>query len=444
MHTPSLSHLKGKVSNIDRARPVGRVVSTDGHTILISGLEDEARLGDRLSLLRNDGSILTGDVLCLSSDGVTMLPDALPQQVALADRVMLGGRPLIHPDTSWLGRVIDPYGMPLDGKPLVPGHMAFEIENEPPPAVSRKSLGVRLETGFHLFNTMLPITRGQRVGVFAGSGVGKSTLLADLMQSIEAGVVILALVGERGREINNFTQKVLAQAGLQHAIVVAASADAAPTARMRCPMTAMRLAEFFRDAGQHVLLFIDSITRFAEAHREVAASAGEFPSLRGFPPSTPAQITKLAERAGPGRFGTGDITGIFSVLVAASDMNEPVADMLRGVLDGHVILDRKLAERGQFPAVNILQSVSRALPEAASATENDLISRARRLVSKYQDSSALVDAGLYTSGTDPELDMAIAFGRNFPEFCKSRSASSVGESFEALRLCLVRCGAMKD
>lgn len=444
MHNPSLILLKSKVSDIDRARAVGRVISTDGHTICVSGLEDEARLGDRLRLLRNDGSILAGDVLCLSGEVLTMLPDALPQRVALADRVMLSGRPLIHPDPSWLGRVIDPYGTPLDGKPLVPGPVALEIENDPPPAVSRKTLGERLDTGFHLFNTMLPITRGQRVGIFAGSGVGKSTLLADLMQSIEADVVILALVGERGREINNFTQKVLGQAGLKQAIVVAASADTAPTTRVRCPMTAMRLAEFFRDAGQHVLLFIDSITRFAEAHREVAVSAGEFPSLRGFPPSTPAQITKLAERAGPGRFEKGDITGIFSVLVAASDMNEPVADMLRGVLDGHVILDRKLAERGRFPAVNILQSVSRSLPEAANAMENDLIARAQRLVSKHQDSSALVDAGLYTSGTDPELDMAIAFDRVFSEFCTSRAAGSTGESFEALRLCLLRCGAMKD
>lgn len=235
-----------------------------------------------------------------------------------------------------------------------------------------------------------------------------------------------------------------AVAGLLITLLNPASADAASTARMRCPITAMRVAEYFRDTGLHVLLFVDSITRFAEAHREVAVSAGEFPSLRGFPPSTPGQITKLGERAGPGAKGTGDITAIFSVLVAASDMNEPVADMLRGVLDGHVVLDRALADQGQFPAVDVLQSVSRSLPRAATVRENEIISRARRLASKYHGSSALIEAGLYTEGSDPDLDQAIAFKSHFVEFCVSRTDRSIEESFEALRLCLLRSGAQKD
>lgn len=444
MHKPALVQLKSKVSGIARSRAVGRVISTDGHTIRVSGLEEDARLGDRLRLFRGDGTSLTGDVLCLSGDSVTMLPDAPPQRVALADRVTLSGRALIFPDSSWLGRVIDPFGQPLDGAPLVPGSSALEIENDPPASARRKPMGARLTTGFHLFNTMLPIVRGQRVGIFAGSGVGKSTLLANLMQSIEVDVVVLALVGERSREINDFTQKVLQEDGLRRAVVVAASADAAPSARLRCPMTAMRVAEFFRDAGQHVLLFVDSVTRFAEAQREVATSAGEFPSLRGFPPSTPSQITKLAERAGPGVTGTGDITAIFSVLVSASDMNEPVADMLRGVLDGHFVLDRTLADQGRFPAVNILQSVSRSLPDAADDGQNDLIFRARRLLAKYTVSSPLVEAGLYSAGTDPELDQAIAFHGLFSDFARSRVSCSIAESFAALRLCLLRSGALKD
>lgn len=444
MNKPVLVQLKSKVSDIARSRAVGRVISTDGHTIRIAGLEEDARLGDRLRLFRGDGTSLTGDVLCLSGDGVTMLPDGPPQRVALGDRVTLSGRVRIFPDTSWLGRVIDPFGQPLDGAPLVSGPSGLEIDNDPPMGGHRKPLGARLQTGFHLFNTILPIVRGQRVGIFAGAGVGKSTLLANLMQSIEADVVVLALVGERSREINDFTQIVLREDRLCRAVVVAASADAAPSTRLRCPMTAMRLAEFFRDAGQHVLLFVDSVTRFAEAHREVAASAGEFPSLRGFPPSTPAQISKMAERAGPGLTGTGDITAIFNVLVAASDMNEPVADMLRGVLDGHFVLDRKLADQGRFPAVNILQSVSRSLPEAADNGENDLIVRARRLVAKYEGSLPLIEAGLYSAGTDTQLDQAIAFHGNFSDFALSRVTCTIAESFAALRLCLLRCGALKD
>ncbi len=444
MQQPALAHLKSKLSDIAQARSVGRVISTDGHTIKVTGLEDQVRLGDRLRLIRGDGSTLMGDVLCLSDEHVTMLPDTQPQQVALSDRVTNDGPSQIRPDQCWLGRVIDPYGRPLDDKPLVTGERVFNILNNPPPPVRRKPLGDRLSTGFHLFNTMLPIVQGQRLGVFAGSGVGKSMLLADMIRTMEADVIVLALVGERGREINEFTQRVIGEAGMSRTVVIAASADAASTARMRCPITAMRVAEYFRDTGLHVLLFVDSITRFAEAHREVAVSAGEFPSLRGFPPSTPGQITKLAERAGPGAKGTGDITAIFSVLVAASDMNEPVADMLRGVLDGHVVLDRALADQGQFPAVDVLQSVSRSLPRAATVRENEIISRARRLASKYHGSSALIEAGLYTEGSDPDLDQAIAFKSHFVEFCVSRTDRSIEESFEALRLCLLRSGAQKD
>lgn len=444
MQNAALIHLKTKVADIAQTRTVGRVIAADGHTLRISGLEDEVCLGDRLRLIRRDGTFLMGDVLCLGQDGVTMLPDEPPLQVALADRVVSCGRAQICPDSSWLGRVIDPFGNPLDGRPLQKGGLSVDIQNAPPAAVSRKAMGPRLDTGFHLFNTMLPIVRGQRVGIFAGSGVGKSHLLADLVRMMDADVVVMALVGERGREINDFTQNVLGEAGMKRTVVVAASADAGPTARMRCPMTAMRIAEVFRDTGKHVLLFVDSITRFAEAHREVAVSAGEFPSLRGFPPSTPMQITKLAERAGPGPRDAGDITAVFSVLVAASDMNEPVADMLRGVLDGHFVLSRKLADQGQFPAVEVLQSVSRSLPDAANTVENTLIRKARRLVATYNDSSAMVQAGLYAEGSDPDLDQAILFHNLFSEFCTSTTSDGIGASFEKLRFCLRRSGALKD
>lgn len=444
MHRPDMKLLKRKLAEIPQTQSVGRVVSTDGHTVEVAGLEREARVGDRMQLEREDGSVLLGDVLKLSATGVTMLPDAPPLQIALSNRVRLCGQVRIAPHVSWLGRVIDPYGMPLDGMRLVSGPFDMTLDNEPPPAVSRKPMGQRLRTGFHLFNTMLPITRGQRIGIFAGSGVGKSTLLADLMQSTEADMVVLALVGERGREINDFTKRVLGPEGLARAVVIASSADSSPTARWRCPMTAMRIAEFFRDSGLHVLLFVDSITRFAEAHRDVSVAAGEFPSLRGFPPSTSTHVTKLAERAGPGVENSGDITAIFNVLVAGSDFDEPIADMLRGVLDGHIILDRSLADQGRFPAVNVLKSVSRSLPLAAEPEENDLISQTRRLLSRYQETSALIEAGLYTVGSDPELDQAVAFRKLFMDFSTNRNPGQIKDSFSALRLALLRSGAVKD
>jgi flagellum-specific ATP synthase len=444
MQNAALLDLKSKLADISRTRTVGRVVSADGNTLRVSGLEDEVKLGDRLRLLRGDGSFLMGDVLCLGADGAIMLPDDPPARVALGDRVVAQGPVRIAPDQSWVGQVIDSYGHALNGRLLKKGGAEFDIQNEPPAAVARKGLGQRLDTGFHLFNTILPIVRGQRVGIFAGSGVGKSRLLADLVKAMDADFVVVALVGERGREINDFTQNTLGEVGLSRTVVVASSADTAATARMRCPMTAMRVAEYFRDQGQHVLLFVDSITRFAEAQREVAVSAGEFPSLRGFPPSLPSAITKLAERAGPGPRGSGDITAVFSVLVAASDMDEPVADMLRGVLDGHVVLDRQLADQGQFPAVDILKSVSRALPDAATQIENSMLAKARSLVSKYHESSALVRSGLYSEGSDVALDQAIAFHHLFEDFRAGQTRDGIGASFERLRLTLRRSGALKD
>jgi flagellum-specific ATP synthase len=444
MHTAPLIDLTSRLSEIAQARSVGRVVFADGQFLRIAGFETEVKLGDRLRLIRRDGSDLLGDVLCIGEDGVTMLPDDPPQRVALADRVVSLGPVQIAPDPSWIGRVIGPYGQALDGRPLRIGQARLNLRNDAPPAVGRKQLGPRLNTGFHLFDTMLPIVRGQRIGIFSGSGVGKSRLIADLVQAMEADVVVIALVGERGREINNFTQNVLGDTGMARSVVVAASADAGPNARFRCPLTAMRVAEVFRDRGQHVLLFVDSITRYAEAQREVAVSAGEFPSLRGFPPSTPPEITKLVERAGPGVEGRGDITAVFSVLVAGSDMNEPVADMLRGVLDGHIVLDRKLADRGRFPAVDVLRSVSRSLPMAASDAENALIGQARKLLASYEDAAALVQSGLYSEGSDAELDQAIAFEPVFQEFAAGCGAESVSASFERLRLCLRRCGALRS
>jgi len=444
MQNAPLIDLTSKLADIAQTRPFGRVVFADGHILRIAGLEDEVQLGDRLRLIRRDGSTLSGDVLCLGQEGVTMLPDEPPLRVALADRVLSSGPVRIAPDNGWIGRVVDPYGAALDGKPLRQGTARFDIRADPPAAISRKQLGSRLKTGFHLLNTMLPVARGQRIGIFAGSGVGKSRLLADLVQAMDADVVVIALVGERSREINNFTQNVLGETGMTRSVVVAASAEAGPNARYRCPLTAMRVAEFFRDQGRQVLLFVDSITRFAEAHREIAVSAGEFPSLRGFPPSTPPEITKIAERAGPGPDGCGDITAIFSVLVAASDMNEPVADMLRGVLDGHIVLERKLADRGQFPAIDVLRSVSRCLPSAASAAENGVISKARRLVAKYEDAAALVQSGLYSAGADAELDHAIAFRKSFEDFATGRTVDDIRASFERLQLCLRRCGASNE
>jgi flagellum-specific ATP synthase len=337
------------------------------------------------------------------------------------------------PDDSWIGRVVDPDGRALDGRPLLPGLQPAALHQTPPEPHRRRGFGQRLETGLALLNTMLPLVRGQRIGLFAGSGVGKSTLLGDLARSVDADVIVIGLVGERGRELRHFTETVLGPEGMARAVVVAATSDRAPQVRRRCAWAAIAVAEHFRDQGKHVLLLCDSVTRFCEAHREVASFAGEAASLRGFPPSTAGAVAGLCERAGPGEEGSGDITAIYTVLVAGSDMEEPVADMLRGVLDGHIVLDRTIAERGRFPAIDVLRSVSRSLPDAATRVENDIINRARALLGAYDRASMMIQAGLYDAGSDPQIDAAIAAHEPLEGFMATKDKRQSTAHFASLK-----------
>ena len=249
---------------------------------------------------------------------------------------------------------------------------------------------------------------------------------------IRDSVVVIGMIGERGRELREFVETTLGPDGMRRAVIVTATSDRSPLVRRRCAWAAMAVAEHFRDQGKHVLLLADSITRFAEAHREIALAAGEPASYRGFPPSTSNLIMALAERAGPGPEGCGDITGIFSVLVAGSDMEEPVADILRGVLDGHVVLDRAIAERGRFPAVDVVRSVSRALPAAASAPENALIARARAALGAYSESELMIRAGLYAPGSDPKLDEAVRLFPRLDGFVAEAAPAGCTDSFRRL------------
>ncbi len=395
------------VSHLESVHKVGRVLGVSAGTVQIGGLADAAGIGDRVQIVVAGGR-LSGEIIKLDQSGAYALIDGTDDGLSIGDKVILQKPPIFAPHHSWIGRVIDPDGQPLDGRPLLPGDRRGRMVADALPAQMRRPMGKRLETGIAIFNTMLPLVRGQRVGLFAGSGVGKSTLLADLARGVDADVIVIGLVGERGREVRHFVQEVLGPEGMKRAIVVAATSDAAPQVRRRCALAAMAVAEYFRDQGQHALLLIDSVTRFCEAHREVAVAAGEPANLRGYPASTGAAVAGLSERAGPGIGESGDITAIFSVLVAGSDMEEPVADMLRGTLDGHIVLDREIAERGRFPAIDVLRSVSRSLPDAASAQENALIAQARRCLGTYDRAELMIQSGLYSSGSDQSIDKAIA------------------------------------
>ncbi len=436
----NLSRLGAEIQSLSTVRTVGRISAADSGLLHVRGLQTEARIGDHVRIYRH-GKPIGGEVLQLRADCVVILPDTAPQGISLGDRVALLGGSTISPSEAWIGRVIDPFGQPLDGRPLLRGETSKPLRADPPAPASRRPMGARLETGMAVFNTMLPIVEGQRIGLFAGSGVGKSSLLAHLARNMDADVVVIAMIGERGRELRDFVDNVLGETGMRRAVVVAATSDQSPLIRRRCAWAAMAVAEYFRDQGNHVLFLADSITRFAEAHREVAVAAGELPSLRGYPPSTAHTIMSLCERAGPGAGYSGTITAILSVLVAGSDMEEPVADILRGVLDGHVVLDRKIAERGRYPAIDLLRSVSRSLPQAANAEENKTISQARQLLGTYAQSEMMIRAGLYTIGSDPLLDQAIKVWPDLDAFLAEPESQNTQQSFNRLKLILRRSAA---
>lgn len=428
------------LGGITPIRRVGTLAAADPAAIAIRGLDVAARLGDRVVVESGppgqpDGGLCGGEIVALAEGQARAMIYGPTEGLSLGAKVWLMPEPEIRPGPGWLGAVVDAFGQPLSGEPRAPGPAPARLRAAPPPAHRRRALGGRLATGLAALDTLLPIARGQRLGLFAGSGVGKSTLLSRLARGMEAECVVLVLIGERGRELGAFLKDGLGEEGRARSVTVVATADESPLVKRRAAFTGMAVAEALRDQGRHVLLLMDSLTRFAEAHREIALTAGETPSLRAYPPSTAALISGLAERAGPGADGQGDITALFTVLVAGSDMEEPVADMTRGTLDGHVILDRAVAERGRFPAIDLRRSVSRALPEIATAQENGDIAAARAHLAAYEDALPMIQTGLYTPGMDAAIDAARAVFPALDALIGAESAS-VEASFALLRAAL--------
>jgi flagellum-specific ATP synthase len=431
MTLSGLESLHAEIVQCHAVRPLARVEEVGRGLLRISVAARDWSMGDRVRI-RSGGMLTGGEIVLLDGSGAAVLTDAPADGIRLGDLVEPAGAATIAPYDGWIGRILDPLGQPLDGRSLLRGQVARDLRSTPPPAAMRRRLGGRLATGMRVFDTLLPLVRGQRIGLFAGSGVGKSTLLAGFARQVTADVAVIALIGERGRELREFVEDTLGPEGMARSVIIAATSDQSPLLRRRCAWTAMAVAEHFRDQGRQVLFIADSVTRLAEAHREVALAAGEPASLRGYPPSTAHLIMSLAERAGPGAEGTGDITAIFSVLVAGSDMEEPVADMLRGVLDGHVVMDRAIAERGRYPAIDLLRSVSRSLPVAASDAENGLISQARRLLGAYDRAEMMIQAGLYAAGSDPLIDAAIRVWPRLDAFLAEPAPDGIGGGFARL------------
>jgi flagellum-specific ATP synthase len=436
-----LEKARSRVRELESRKIVGSVVSVGGMDLMCGGLSGSARLGDHV-LVADE---IRGEIVGIQDDRVRILPFGGWEGVSAGDDVMLLGRSgAVHPGDDWLGRVIDAFGNPLDGKDLSSGRISYKYRASPPDAFDRRSVGSRLETGVKSIDVFVPLCRGQRLGVFAGSGVGKSTLLGMFARQVDADVIVLGLIGERGREVHEFIEKDLGPEGMARSVLVVATSDQPPLVRRQAAWTATAVAEYFRDQGKHVLLMLDSVTRFAMAQREIGLAAGEPPTSKGYTPTVFSELPKLMERSGPGSTekSQGDITAIYTVLVDGDDMNEPIADAVRGILDGHLILDRKIAELGRYPAVNVQSSVSRMLPGCHAQAELSIMQSARVALARHSEMEDLIRIGAYRKGSDRETDKSVFFAERAEAFLrqgKTEALSSV-ESFAALYGLLTESG----
>jgi len=387
----------------------GRVARIEGLAVEITGAQGAVSLGGQCRISIGNHRTIPCEVVGFRDGRALVMPLGSLDGITLGARADFEDRPAsIYPSKAWLGRVIDGFGQPIDGKGILPqGTAAYAIKAPPPPATSRGRMGGKLDLGVRAMNAFTTCCAGQRMGIFAGSGVGKSILLSMLARNSDADVIVIGLIGERGREVKEFIEDDLGQEGLARSVVVAATSDEAPLVRRQAAYVAMTVAEHLRDQGLNVLLLMDSVTRFAMAQREIGLSAGEPPASKGYTPTVFAELPRLLERAGPGPDGVGTITGLFTVLVEGDDHNEPVADAVRGILDGHIVLERAIAERGRFPAINILKSVSRAMPACNTDDEQKLVLRARQPMTIYEDMAELIRLGAYKAGTNPEVDDAV-------------------------------------
>lgn len=385
----------------------GRITEVSSTHFRVRGLSSVARLGDMVEH-RSRGGVRHGEIVQISPDEVLVAPFERAGDAGVGDTVIDLGPFAILPHSSWRGRAIDALGRPIDGGPhLAHGDLEDAARLVQPPALARQRVGEGFATGVKVIDIFTPICFGQRLGVFAGSGVGKSTLLAMLAAASAFDTVVVALIGERGREVREFLEDTIGPDCMAKTVAVVSTSDESAMMRRRAPDTAMRVAEHFRLKGDRVLLVLDSITRFAHALREVATGTGEPPVARGYPASVFTELPKLLERAGPGVEGSGSITAIISVLIDGDDHNDPVADSVRGIIDGHVVLDRSIAEQGRYPPVNPLSSISRLAPKAWSDDQRALVTKLKAMISRFESTRDIRLLGAYQPGLDAELDAAV-------------------------------------
>jgi len=399
-------------TEIDRLQPdcrYGRVAAIQGLLVEVAGAEHSLSVGARVSVEARNARPVICEVIGFREGRALLMPFSSLDGVGIGCKAYVdAGEPVVYPSQAWLGRVVNAMGQPIDGKgPLPGGPTPALLRATPPAAHERQRVGSKLDLGVRALNAFISCCIGQRMGIFSGSGVGKSVLMSMLARYTAADVSVIGLIGERGREVQEFIQDDLGEEGLARSVVVVATSDEPALMRRQAAHMTLALAEYFRDLGNQVLCLTDSITRFAMAQREIGLAAGEPPATKGYTPTVFTELPKLLERAGPGPRGAGSITGLFTVLVEGDDHNEPVADAVRGILDGHIVMERAIAERGRYPAINVLKSISRTMPACNSEEEQALVSRARKHLAAYADMEEMIRLGAYRRGADPDVDRAI-------------------------------------
>ncbi|MBX3483844.1 flagellar protein export ATPase FliI [Phenylobacterium sp.] len=436
-----MQSLVAAVERLDPLTVSGRVAAVNGLLIEARGGLSRLAVGARAEIGRFNEKPVAAEVVGFRENRALLMPFGPVEGVAPGAEIRI--QPLgsaVRPTRAWLGRIVDAFGQPIDGKgPLPQGLAAYPLRAAPPPAHARARVGERLDLGVRAMNVFTTCCRGQRLGVFAGSGVGKSVLLSMLAKNADCDAVVVGLIGERGREVREFIEETLGEEGLRRAIVVVATSDEPALKRRQAAYMTLAIAEFLRDQDMEVLCLMDSVTRFAMAQREIGLAAGEPPTTKGYTPTCFTELPKLLERAGPGPIrpdGTqaGPITGLFTVLVDGDDHNEPIADAVRGILDGHIVMERAIAERGRFPAINVLKSISRTMPGCQSMEEREVVKQAREALSAYSNMEELIRIGAYRAGADPLIDRAIQLNPAVEAFLSQNPNDVTGldDSFQGL------------
>lgn len=421
-----LDALSSEINRLNTTRYFGKVTSILGMLVEIGGIETHLSIGDRCYLMGRGKKPIVCEIVGFKNDRALAMAYSDLDGVGLGTKAVAESTdPVVYPSDAWLGRVINAMGEPIDGKgPLPQGAVAYPLRASPPPAHSRQRVGGKMDLGIRAINTFLTCCKGQRMGIFSGSGVGKSTVMSMMAKYTAASVSVIGLVGERGREVQEFIQDDLGEDGLARSVIVVATSDESPLMRRQAAYLTLTVAEYFRDQKKDVLCLMDSITRFAMAQREIGLSAGEPPTSKGYTPTVFAELPRLLERAGPGGKDQGYISGLFTVLVEGDDTNEPISDAVRGIVDGHIVMDRSIADRGRYPAINILRSVSRTMPDCNTDEENALVNRARQLMAAYEDMAEMIRLGAYRMGSDAKTDEAIKYYPALEAFLKQSEHDS--------------------